>query len=58
MLLEEIEADIDFVNQQGSKAFEASDYDSARDALEKAGQITAYREKARCPTARMDTNRV
>lgn len=45
MLIEEIEADIDFVNQQGSKAFEARDYDGARDALEKAAQITAYREK-------------
>lgn len=45
MLIEEIEADIDFVNQQGSKAFEARDYDAARDALEKAAQITAYREK-------------
>jgi restriction system protein len=45
MLIEELEADIDFVNQQGSKAFEARDYDGARDALEKAAQITAYREK-------------
>jgi len=32
MLLEEIEADIDFVNGVGSKAFEKRDYDRAREA--------------------------
>ncbi|NOX56036.1 MAG: hypothetical protein GXP27_16660 [Planctomycetes bacterium] len=45
ILIEEIEADIDFVNQQGSQAFENRDYDRAREALEKAAQITAFREK-------------
>jgi hypothetical protein len=39
MLIEKIEADIDFVNQQGSKAFEARDYDGARDALEKPRKL-------------------
>jgi hypothetical protein len=39
MLIEEIEADIDFVNQQGSKAFQAGDYDGARDALEKPRKL-------------------
>jgi hypothetical protein len=45
ILLEEIEADVDVVNQQGSRAFERSDYDSARDALERVGKITSFRER-------------
>lgn len=45
ILIEEIEADVDFVNQLGAKSFEARDYEAARDALERAGQITAFREK-------------
>ena len=36
ILLEEIEAEIDFVNQVGAKSFEKRDYDRARDALENA----------------------
>lgn len=45
MLLEEIEAEIDFVNGVGSKAFEKSDYERARDALEHAGKLTGFRDK-------------
>ncbi|GIW83286.1 MAG: hypothetical protein KatS3mg105_5093 [Gemmatales bacterium] len=45
MLLEEIEADIDVVNHQGSRAFERRDYDAARDVLERVAKITAFREK-------------
>lgn len=45
MLLEEVEAEIDFVNTVGSKAFEARDYDRAREALERAGTLTAFRDK-------------
>ncbi|MGQ9822767.1 MAG: winged helix-turn-helix domain-containing protein [Thermogutta sp.] len=46
MLLREIEAEIEFTNKVGSRAFEARDYDRAREALERAAQITAFREKA------------
>lgn len=46
MLLEEIEAEIDFVNTVGSKAFEKRDYDRAKEALEQAGKLTAFRDKA------------
>lgn len=45
MLLEEIEAEIDFITGVGSKAFEKRDYDRARDALEHAGKLTAFRDK-------------
>jgi len=45
ILLEEIEADIDVVNQQGSRAFERRDYDAARDVLERVAKITSFREK-------------
>ena len=46
ILLEEIEAEIEFTNKVGSRAFEARDYDRASEALERAAQITAFREKA------------
>lgn len=45
MLLEEIEAEINFVNRIGSKAFEADDYERAREVLEQAAQVTAFRDK-------------
>jgi hypothetical protein len=38
ILLEEIEADIDAVNNAGAKGFEARDYEKAKDALEQAAQ--------------------
>lgn len=46
MLLEEIEAEIDFVNRVGARAFEARDYDKAKEALERAAQVTGFRDKA------------
>jgi len=46
MLLEEIEAEIDFVTTVGSKAFEKRDLDRAREALEHAGKLTGFRDKA------------
>lgn len=46
MLLEEIEAEIDFVNRVGARAFESRDYDKAKEALERAAQITGFRDKA------------
>ena len=45
MLLEEIEAEIDFVNGIGSKAFDDRDYDKAKEALERAGVLTGFRDK-------------
>lgn len=45
ILLEEVEAEIDFVNGVGSKAFEARDYNRAKEALQQAGVLTAFRDK-------------
>lgn len=45
MLLEEVEAEIDFVNSVGAKAFEARDYDKAKEALGRSGELTALRDK-------------
>lgn len=45
MLLEEVEAEIDFVNNVGARAFEARDYDRAKEALERAGAITSFRDR-------------
>jgi hypothetical protein len=45
MLLEEVEAEIDFVNGVGSKAFEGRDYDKAKEALERSGTLTAFRDR-------------
>jgi len=44
ILLEEIEAEIDFINKIGSGGFEKRDYDRAREALEHAGKLTAFRD--------------
>lgn len=45
MLLEEVEAEIDFVNNVGSKAFEGRVYDRAKEALERAGLLTSFRDR-------------
>jgi hypothetical protein len=45
VLLEEIEAEIGLVDKAGAQAFEQRDYDRARDALERAGHLTAFRTK-------------
>ena len=45
MLLEEIEAEIDFVNGVGSRAFEGRDYDKAKEALERSGPLTVFRDR-------------
>lgn len=45
MLLEEVEAEIDFVNGVGAKAFEGRDYDKAKEALERSGTLTAFRDR-------------
>jgi restriction system protein len=44
-LLEEIEAEIDVVHQAGAKAFEERNYNSARAVLDRADQITSFRDK-------------
>jgi restriction system protein len=55
MLLEEIEAEIEFTGKVGARAFEARDYDRAREALERAAQITAFRDKADALRKEWDT---
>lgn len=52
MLLEEIEAEVEFVNGVGSRAFESSNYEQAREALSRAAQITSFR--ARVATLRQE----
>jgi len=46
MLLEEIGGKIDFVNRVGARAFERRDCDKAKEALERAAQVTGFRDKA------------
>ncbi|WP_058866072.1 winged helix-turn-helix domain-containing protein [Chloracidobacterium thermophilum] len=46
MLLEEIEAEIDFVNQAGARALERGHYDKANEAIAQAKQLTDFRDKA------------
>lgn len=45
MLLEEVEAEIDFVNGVGARAFEGRDYDKAKEALERSGTLIAFRDR-------------
>jgi len=45
ILLEEVEAEIDFVNSVGAKAFDGRDYNRAKEALERTGALTAFRDK-------------
>ena len=45
MLLEEVEEEIEFTNQQGSAAFSKGNYEQARSVLERAAQLTSFRAK-------------
>jgi restriction system protein len=45
ILLEELEAEIEFINKSGSRAFASRDYDRARAALARADQATVFREQ-------------
>lgn len=45
LLLEELEAEVEFTNKVGAKAFEARNYDRAKEALERVGFLTAYRDR-------------
>ena len=44
MLLEEVEAEIDFINGIGSKAFEGRNYEKAQEALERSKSLVAFRD--------------
>ena len=46
MLLEEIEAEIEFENRVGARNFEDRDYERAKDTLERVAQIINLRDKA------------
>jgi len=45
ILLEEIEAEVDFVNRIGARAFEGREHEKAREALERVAALTAFRDK-------------
>jgi len=45
ILLEEIEVEIDLINKVASRAIEGRDYKDAREAIERADQTTALRDK-------------
>lgn len=45
ILLEEIETVIAGFNEEGANAFRHSDYETAREVMERAGQITAFRDR-------------
>src|SRR5260370_2065278 len=45
MLLEEIEAEFDFINKVGARALEGRDYEGAREALGRASRATTLRDK-------------
>ncbi len=45
ILLEAVEAEIDFVNGVGARSFEGRDYERAKSSLERAASLTAFRDK-------------
>jgi hypothetical protein len=45
LLLEELEAEVEFTNKVGAKSFESRNYDRAKEALERVGFLTAFRDK-------------
>ena len=51
ILLEEIEAVADTLNDAGAEAFRAGDYDKARAAIEEATRLAEFREKVKAPGA-------
>jgi restriction system protein len=54
-LLEEIEAEVDFVNTVGSRSFEGRDYARAKEALARAGILIAFRDKVSALRAEWQT---
>ncbi|RMH21474.1 MAG: hypothetical protein D6698_02745, partial [Gammaproteobacteria bacterium] len=47
ILLEEIEAVADALNESGAEAFRAGDYEGARQAIEEATRLAEFREKVK-----------
>jgi len=45
MLLEEVEAEIDFASGVGARSFERRDLDGAKEALERSAALTTFRDK-------------
>lgn len=45
ILLEEVEAEIDFVNTVGAKAFNSGDHERAKEALERVQVLKAFRDR-------------
>lgn len=45
ILLEEVEAEIDFVNGLGARALEQRNYDKAKGALQRSATLTAFRDR-------------
>lgn len=45
ILLEEIETVVAGFNEEGANAFRKGDYETAKDIMEQAGQITAFRDR-------------
>jgi len=45
MLLEEVEAEIDFLTRIGARAFESRDYDKVGEARDQAEKVTAFRDR-------------
>ncbi len=45
ILLEEIENVVEGFNEEGAQAFRRSDYEAAREIMERGGQIAAFRDK-------------
>lgn len=47
ILLEEIETVVAGFNEEGANAFRNSDYETAKEIMERAGQITAFRDRVK-----------
>jgi serine phosphatase RsbU (regulator of sigma subunit) len=47
IVLEEIENAIETLNKEGAQAFQAGNYEIARDLMEKGSQMTAFRTKVK-----------
>jgi hypothetical protein len=45
IVLEEIEAEIEFVNGIGAKGFETRDYENAHEPLERAARLATFRDQ-------------
>ena len=55
ILLEEIEAEIDFITDEGAKGFKKHDYERAKEALEHAPKLIDFRDKIASLRKRWET---